>query len=66
MNKTRKSSKSLNAKKICLKTLTSKKFKNNMKQMGVTVNVPKLRKNKTFMKAFVEGCVKKLKNAFRA
>ena len=66
MNKTRKSRNGLNAKKICLKTLTSKKFKSSMKNMGVSVNVNKLRKNKTFMKAFVDGCVKKLKSAFRA
>jgi hypothetical protein len=66
MNKTRKMSKGLNAKKMCLKGLNSKKMKNGMKKMGLTLNVKKLKKNKTFMKEFMDKCTTKLKEMFRA
>jgi phosphoribosylamine-glycine ligase len=66
MNKTRKTSKGLNAKKICLKGLNSKKMKNGLRNMGLTLNVKKLKKNKPFMKEFMNKCTKKLKEMFRA
>ena len=61
MNKTRKSAKGVNAKKMCLKGLNSKKMKNGMKKMGITVNIKKLKKNKPFMKEFMDKCTKKIK-----
>jgi len=66
MNKTRKMSKGLNAKKLCLKGLNSKKMKNGLRNMGLTLNVKKLKKNKPFMKEFMNKCTKKLKEMFRA
>jgi len=66
MNKTRKSAKGLNAKRMCLKTLNSKKFKNGLSKMGVSINSKKLKKNKSFMKEFMDKCTKKLKEMFHA
>jgi hypothetical protein len=66
MNKTLKNLKRKNYKNVCLKAINSKKFKKGMKNMGVTVNVKKLKKNKTFMKEYVNSCVKKLKEIFYA
>ena len=66
MNKTRKSAKGVNAKKMCLKGLNSKKLKNGMKKMGVTVNMTKLKKNKPFMKEFIRKCTQKIKQMLHA
>ena len=67
MNKTRKNLNGKNYKKGCLNALNSKKFKNGLKRnLGITVNVKKLKKNKTFMKEYVNKCVKKLKEIFHA
>lgn len=66
MNKTRKMSKGINAKKLCLKGLNSKKMKNGLRNMGLTLNVKKLKKNKPFMKEFMDKCTKKLKEILSA
>ena len=67
MNKTRKNLKGKNYKKGCLNALNSKKFKNGLKRnLGITVNVKKLKKNKPFMKEFIDKCTQKLKEMFRA
>lgn len=66
MNKTRKSAKSLNAKRVCLKTLNSKQFKNGMSKIGVSINSKKLKKNKPFMKEFIRKCTQKLNQMFHA
>ena len=66
MNKTRKNLKGKNYKKVCLKALDSKKMKNSMKNMGVSINSKKLKKNKIFMKEFLNTCTRKLKEMFHA
>lgn len=60
MNKTRKNTKKMNHKKLCLKSLESKKVKNEMKNLGMSINVGKLKKNKSFIKEFTDMCVKLL------
>ena len=66
MNKTRKNLKGKNYKKTCLNTLNSNKFNKGLKNMGITVNVKKLKKNKPFMKEFIDKCTQKLKEIFHA